>query len=133
MDEAKLIEQNNANLINSFLRLCGRAFILENRESLFLKLNTLIEKEIKYREKIIKLIEDEEMRAFLTNSLKDLNYIKIFVKREDKNHANYMQLGEYRQKYRNAHPNLKTTNLPKHNNTLSNLETKYSNKNKYPN
>jgi hypothetical protein len=133
MDEAKLIQQNNANLINSFLRLCGRAFILENRESLFLKLNTLIEKEIKYREKIIKLIEDEEMRAFLTNSLKDLNYIKIFVKREDKNHANYMQLGEYRQKYRNAHPNLKTTNLPKHNNTLSNLETKYSNKNKYPN
>jgi len=133
MDEAKLIEQNNANLINSFLRLCGRAFILENRESLFLKLNTLIEKEIKYREKIIKLIEDKEMMTFLTNSLEDLNYIKIFVNLQEKTQSNYMKLGEYRNKYRNTHPNLKTTNLPSHNNTLSNLEIKYSNKNKYSN
>jgi len=73
------------------------------------------------------------MMTFLTNSLEDLNYIKIFVNLQEKTQSNYMKLGEYRQKYRNTHPNLKITNLPSHNNTLSNLETKYLNKSKYPN
>ena len=127
MDEARLIQQNNSNLINAFLRLCGHAFILENGDRLFLKLNTLLEKEIKYRKKIIDLIEDEEMKTFLTNSLEDLNYINIFVKKEDKKHANYNQLTGYRQKYRNNHQNIKNNGLQPHNKILSNLETKYRN------
>jgi hypothetical protein len=142
MEEARLIQQNNSNLIYAFLRLCGYAFIKENRDEIYKKLKTLLEKEIKYREKIIRLIQNEEMMTFLANSLIDLKYIYEFVDKfvdktknlnqKRKNYANYIGLGLYRNEYRQKHPNIKINDLPSHNKTLSNLEEKYSN-NKYRN
>lgn len=143
MDEARLIQQNNSNLIYAFLRLCGNAFIREDGNEIYEKLKTLLEKEIKYRKKIIELIQDEEMMAFLNESLKELNYIFGFVNnrlilgktnnlnQKQKSHANYFQLGLYRRDYGKKH-SIKNNDLPSHNKTLSNLEIKYSN-NKYKN
>jgi hypothetical protein len=127
MEEARLIQQNNSNLIYAFLRLCGYAFTKENRDEIYKKLKTLLEKEIKYREKIIRLIQNEEMMTFLANSLIDLKYISEFVDKTEilsktknlnqkrKIHANYIGLGLYRNEYRQNHPNIKINDLPSHN------------------
>ena len=143
MDEAILIQQNNSNLIYAFLRLCGNAFIREDGNDIYKKLKNLLEKEIKYRKKIIELIQDEEMKAFLVKSLEELNYIDNFVNnrlefgktnnvsQKQKSHSNYVSLGLFRRDYGQKH-SIKNNDLPTHNKTLSNLEEKYSN-NKYRN
>jgi hypothetical protein len=145
MEEARLIQQNNSNLIYAFLRLCGYAFTLENKDEMYQKLKTLLEKEIKYRKKIRSLIQNQETITFLDESLVVLEYLYNFANKmhiyskhklinNDKREIfrNYEKLSKYRHDYLENHPNIKNNDLSPYNKTLSNLEEKYLN-NKYKN
>ena len=97
------------------------------------KLNTLIAKEIKYRQTILELIQDEEMKSFLIESLETLGYIQSIVIKNPRNDKNYPNFQIYRENFRKNHQ-LPHQNLNlKHNNLLSNLDKIYSNKTKYSN
>ena len=137
MEDAEKIKENNPHLINSFLQLCGRIFILPEEEKIRMisKLNTLIKKEIKYRQTILELIQDEEMKEFLRKSLDPLIYMLSLLIKNKRNAQNYPIFTQYRENFRYIHRHQlpeETPNL-KHNKILSNLDNIYSNKNKYPN
>ena len=136
MEDAKKIKENNPHLINSFLQLCGRIFILQEDEKIKMisKLNALIEKEIKYRQTILELIQDEEMKDFLIKSLDPLIYMLSLLIKNKRNAQNYSRFIQYRENFRYIHRHQlpeETPNL-KHNKILSNLVNLYSNSHRYP-
>jgi len=135
MEDAEKIKENNPHLINSFLKLCGRTFILpeDEKKRMISKLNTLIKKEIKYRLTILGLIQDEEMKKFLRESLDTLEYMLGLVIKNKRNDQNYPIFTQYRKNFRYSHQLPQETPNLKHNKILSNLDNIYSNSSRYPN
>ncbi len=135
MEDAKEIKKNNPHLINSFLQLCGRIFILpeDEKKRMISKLITFIKKEIKYRKRILELIQDEEMKGFLKKSLEPLEYMLSLVIKNKRNTQNYPRFYQYRENFRYSHQLPEETPNLKHNKILSNLDNIYSNSSRYPN
>lgn len=125
-EDALAVMRNNRWLTNAFLRLYNHAYTLEDKaasDELRLKLNNLIEKEIKYREALYKEIKNTEYKTLITSSIKGLK------KLQQNENGSYNNFKLYYSQMLKFQPNINGSPVNK---TLSNLEIKYSN-NKYKN
>lgn len=125
-EDALAVMRNNRWLTNAFLRLYNHAYTLEDKaasDELRLKLNNLIEKEIKYREALYKEITNTEYKTLITSSIKGLK------KLQQNENGSYNNFKLYYSQMLKFQPNINGSPVNK---TLSNLEIKYSN-NKYKN
>ena len=88
------------------------------------KLNKLIDKEIGYRNYLLQNLTHQGYIKIFPKYIKDLIELKKF------GNGNYNSFRQYYDQIRRLQPNYNGSPVNK---TISNLETKYSNKNKYPN
>ena len=124
-DEALIVIQTNRWLTNAFLRLYNHAYSLDKAASneLRIKLNNLIEKEIKYREDLLQKLTHIAYKNLIPDSITGLKILKKYV------NGSYNNFILYYSQMLKIKPNINGSSV---NNTLSYLETKYSN-NKYKN
>ena len=125
-EDALIVLQNNRWLTNAFLRLYKHAYTLEDQAASDLrsKLNNLIDKEIKYRESLLQKITHEGYKKIFPNSIINLKNLQKY------GNGSYNNFNSYHTQMLELQPNINGSPVNK---TLSNLETKYSNKNKYKN
>ena len=119
-EDALAVIQNNLSLTNKFLRLYNHAYTLEDKaasDELRLKLNNLIEKEIKYREDLLQKFTD--YKTLITSSIKGLKKLQQY------GNESYNRFRQYYDQSLILQPNINGSSV---NNTLSYLETKYKNK-----
>jgi hypothetical protein len=125
-DDALIVMQNNRWLTNAFLRLYNHAYTLDQAapDELRSKLNNLIEKEIKYREVLSKKDISKAYKILIPNSIQGLKDLQKYGNGSHNNfNLYYTQMLELQ-------PNINESSVNK---TITNLEIKYSNKNKYSN
>jgi hypothetical protein len=120
--EALIVMQNNLSLTNKFLRLYNHAYTLEDKaasDELRLKLNNLIEKEIKYRKELLQKLTNTDYKPLITNSIIGLMELQKY------GNESYNDFMLYYSQMQKIQPNINGSSV---NNTLSYLETKYKNK-----
>ena len=125
-EDVLAVMRNNRWLTNAFLRLYNHAYTLEDQavsNELRSKLNNLIDKEIKYREALLQEITNTEYKTLITSSIKGLK------KLQQNENGSYNNFKLYYSQMLKFQPNINGSPV---NNTLSNLDIKYSN-NKYKN
>ena len=127
-EDALAVIQNNGSLTNEFLRLYNHVYTLEDKaasDELRSKLNDLIEKEIIYREALLKKLTDQVYIIIFPNNINNLKQLKKYV------NGSYNSFRQYYDQSLKLQPN--NNNGSPVSNTILKLKTKYSNKNKYPN
>ena len=127
-NEAIIILGNTRNLTNAFLRLYNYAYSLDSEKEkqlqLRIKLNNLLKKEIEYRKKILKLIHNEGITPSFVRSIESFIELGVNVN---------MDIKRFQLYYNSMHAVQPNWNKSSINETLENINRKYSNKNKYPN
>lgn len=124
-EDALAVMRNNRWLTNAFLRLYNHAYTLEDKAASDIrsKLNNLIDKEIKYREALLQKLTNQSYIEIFQNNIKNLK------KLQQNENGSYNNFKLYYSQMLKFQPNINGSPV---NNTLSNLDIKYSN-NKYKN
>jgi hypothetical protein len=127
-NEALEILKNHRYLTNAFLRLYNYAYNLDQEQpdkfGLRKKLNNLLKKEIEYRKKLSKIIHNEGIKQLIEKSIISL------IELGSKGILGIEQFQTYYENMQRLQPNWNNSSINK---TLANINSKFSNKNKYPN